>query len=169
MHNYTKAFFVVALSSILFSACKIYKFTDASIDPNIKSVNINTMQNLAAIQVPSISPLFVEKLQERFLRETNLKMVSDEGDIEFSGAIIDYHIDPVAITNVETVDQNRLTITVKIDFTNRIDPDKNFSSTFRESEIYEANMSSNQVDDEIASLVIDKLVQVIFNKAFVNW
>lgn len=169
MHKFSKIFVVALLSSVLFTACKIYKFTDASVDPNIKSVTVNTMQNLSAIQVPSISPLLVEKLQERFLRETNLKMVRDEGDIEFSGAIIDYHIDPVAITNVETVDQNRLTITVKIDFTNRIDPDKDFSSTFRESEIYEANMSSNQVDDEIAALIIDKLVQVIFNKAFVNW
>lgn len=124
---------------------------------------------MAAIQVPSIAPLLVEKLQTRFLRETNLRMVQEGGDIEISGVIVDYYIDPVAITNTETVAQNRLTISVKIDFTSKIEPDKNFSTTFRELEVYEASRSSNEVDDQIAPIILDKLVQVIFNKAFVNW
>ncbi len=161
--------FVLICITLIFSSCKIYRFTDASVDPNIKSVTVNTMQNMAAIQVPSIAPLLVEKLQERFLRETGLRMIQDGGDIEFSGVIVDYHIDPVAITHTETVEQNRLTISIKIDFINRINPDKDFSTTFRESEIYEASKSSNEVDDEIAPIIIDKLVQIIFNKAFVNW
>lgn len=160
---------VTILSLTALTGCKIYKFTDSSVNPNIKSVTINTIPNMAAIQVPSIAPSLVEKLQTRFLRETSLRMVQEGGDIEISGVIVDYFIDPVAITNTETVAQNRLTIAVKIDFTSKIEPEKNFSTTFRELEVYEANLSSNAVDDQIAPLVLDKLVQVIFNKAFVNW
>lgn len=152
-----------------FTSCKIYKFTDASVNPNIKSVTINTIPNMSAIQVPSISPLLVEKLQDKFLKETNLRLLQDNGDIEINGVIVDYYIDPVAITNTETVAQNRLTISIKIDFTNNIEPDKNFSTTFRELEVYEANLSSIEVDNQIAPLILDKLVQTIFNKAFVNW
>ena len=60
-------------------------------------------------------------------------------------------------------------LSVKIDFTNKIEPDKNFSTTYRELEVYDANLSSNEVDDQIAPIILDKLVQTIFNKAFVNW
>lgn len=164
----TNVFLLVFMVS-LFTSCKIYKFSDASVDPNIKSVTVHTFQNIAAIQVPTTAPLFVEKLQERFLRETNLKMVGNDGDIEFDGAIMNYHIDPVSISETETVDQNKLTISIKVDFTNKIDPKKDFSTTFSESEIYEASKSTNEIDDEIAPIILDKLVQVIFNKAFVNW
>lgn len=167
-----KIFFKVLMSIFLLTSltgCKIYKFTDASVNPNIKSVTINTIPNMSAIQVPSISPLFVEKLQDKFLKETNLRLLQEGGDIEINGVIVDYYIDPVAITNTETVAQNRLTISIKIDFTNNIEPDKNFNTTFRELEVYEANLSSIEVDNQIAPIILDKLVQTIFNKAFVNW
>lgn len=169
MLNSWKSLMIFFTCVSLLTACKIYKFTDASVNPNIKSVTINTFPNMAPIQVPSIAPLLVEKLQNRFLRETNLRMMQEGGDIEISGVIVDYYIDPVAITNTETVAQNRLTISVKIDFVSKIEPEKNFSTTFRELEVYDANLSSNEVDDQIAPLILDKLVQTIFNKAFVNW
>ena len=159
----------LGLTLSMLQSCKIYKFTDASLNPNIKSVTINTIPNMAAIQVPTIAPLFVEKLQNRFLRETNLRMVQNDGDLEFNGVITNYYIEPIALTNTETVAQNRLTISVKIDFTSKIEPQKNFSTTFRESETYESTLSSSDVDNQIAPLVLDKLVQTIFNKAFSNW
>jgi len=160
---------IICMALVTFTGCKIYRFTDASVNPNIRSVTINNVPNMAAIQVPSISPSFVEKLQNKFLRETNLRVVQEGGDIEIDGVIVDYMIDPVTITNTETVAQNRLTIAVKIDFTSKIEPEKNFSTTFRELEVYPANLSSNEVDDQIAPIILDKLVQTIFNKAFVNW
>jgi hypothetical protein len=167
-----RIFFSVLMSIFVLSGltgCKIYKFTDASVNPNIKSVTINTIPNMSAIQVPSISPLLVEKLQDKFLKETNLRLLQEGGDIEINGVIVDYYIDPVAITNTETVAQNRLTISIKIDFTNNIEPNKNFNTTFRELEVYDANLSSIEVDNQIAPIILDKLVQTIFNKAFVNW
>lgn len=169
MRNFCTLFVVALASVFLLQSCKIYKFTDASVNPNIKSVTINTIPNMAPIQVPSIAPQLVEKLQNKFLRETNLRMMQENGDIEISGVIVDYYIDPVAIINTETVAQNRLTISVKIDFISKIEPEKNFSTTFKELEVYDANLSSNEVDDQIAPLILDKLVQTIFNKAFVNW
>lgn len=167
-----KIFFSALISLFILAGitgCKIYKFSDASVNPNIKSVTINTIPNMSAIQVPSVSPLLVEKLQDKFLKETNLRLLQEGGDIEINGVIVDYYIDPVAITNTETVAQNRLTISIKIDFTNNIEPDKNFNTTFRELEVYPADLSSIEVDNQIAPIILDKLVQTIFNKAFVNW
>ncbi len=153
----------------LWQGCKIYRFTDASVNPNIKTITITNFPNLAPIQVPSIAPELVERLQNKFIRETNLTLVPENGDIEIDGVITEYLIDPVAITQTEVVAQNRLTIAVRIDFKNRVEPDKNFSTTFRELEVYQANLSGSDVDNRIAPIVLDKLVQTIFNRAFVNW
>ena len=159
----------ILLSTFLLSGCKIYKFTDASVNPNIKTLTINNFPNLAPIQVPSLSPELMDKLQSKFVRETNLSFVAGGGDIEIDGVITEYRIEPVAITQTETVAQNRLTIAVRIDFTNRVEKDKNFSTTFRELEVYQANLSGSDVDNQIAPIILDKLVQTIFNRAFVNW
>lgn len=159
----------ILLSTFLLGGCKIYKFTDASVNPNIKSVTINNFPNMAPIQVPSLSPELIEKLQNKFIRETNLSIVAGGGDIEIDGVITEYRIEPVAITQTETVAQNRLTIAVRIDFKNRVEKDKDFSTTFRELEVYQANLSGSDVDNQIAPIILDKLVQTIFNRAFVNW
>lgn len=165
----TRSFYIAILSCFLLSGCKIYRFTDASINPNIKTFFVANISNLAPIQVPSLAPDFIDKLQSKFLRESNLAITTENGDIEFEGAIVEYSIDPVSITQTETVAQNRLTIGIRIDFTNNVEPDKSFSTTFREQEVYEASISGSEVDTRIAPVVLDKLVQTIFNKAFVNW
>jgi hypothetical protein len=164
-------FFIGLMIAILISmqGCKIYKFSDASVNPNIKTITINNVPNLAPIQVPSIAPEFVERLQNKFIRETNLTIVPENGDIEIDGVIVEYNIEPVAITQTETVAQNRLVIAIRIDFTNRVEKDKGFTATFRELEVYPANLSGSDVDNQIAPIIIDKLVQTIFNRAFVNW
>lgn len=164
-----RSLFVLVFSVLMLNACKIYKFTDASINPNIKTFSIANFPNLAPIQVPSLSPLFIEKLQTKFLRESSLGFVTNDGDISFDGAIVEYSIDPVAITNTETVAQNRLTIGIRIDYVNKLEPEKSFTNTFREQEVYQATLSGADVDNNVAPLVLDKLVQTIFNKAFVNW
>jgi hypothetical protein len=160
---------LLLLTLPLINGCKIYRFTDASVNPNIKTITISNFPNLAPIQVPSIAPEMVDRIQNKFIRETNLTLVPENGDIEIDGVIVEYLIDPVAVTQTETVAQNRLTIGVRIDFKNRLEPDKNFSTTFRELEIYPADLSGSDVDNRIAPIVMDKLVQTIFNKAFVNW
>lgn len=170
MLNVLKLPLLIIISSVLLlQGCKIYKFTDASVNPNIKTITINNFPNLAPIQVPSIAPSMVDKLQNKFIRETNLTLVPENGDIEIDGVIVEYLIDPVAITQTENVAQNRLTIAVRIDFTNRLEPDKSFSTTFRELEVYQASLTGNDVDNQVAPIIMDKLAQTIFNKAFVNW
>lgn len=169
MHKKQWLLLLILPGIMLMQGCKIYKFTDASVNPNIKTITINNIPNLAPIQVPSIAPELVEKLQSKFIRETNLTIVPENGDIEIDGVIVSYNIEPVAITQTETVAQNRLVISIRIDFTNRVEKDKDFSTTFRELEVYDANLSGNDVDNQVAPIILDKLVQTIFNRAFVNW
>src|SRR3954464_9191277 len=109
------AVFAAILIISLLPSCKIYRFSDASVDPNWKTFTMGQTINIATLQNPNAAPAFTEKLKDKFLRETRMVMIRDEGDLQFSATITEYSIDPVAITNVETTSQNRLNISVKID------------------------------------------------------
>ncbi|MBK6339164.1 MAG: LptE family protein [Bacteroidetes bacterium] len=154
---------------ICIQGCKLYKFTDASVNPNLKTIAVNNIPNLSPIVVPSLSNTVTEGLKDKFLRETNLKLSNIGADIEFNGSIIQYNIDPVSITNVATVAQNRLTISIKIECTNRVEPLKGFSQTFTDGENYDATKDLNSIEDDLITTITDRIIQNIFNKAFVNW
>lgn len=157
------------LAILLFQSCKLYKFTDASVNPNLKTISVNNIPNLAPIVVPSLSNTFTEGLKDKFLRETNLKLSNIGSDLEFSGSIVAYNIDPISITNIQTVAQNRLTISIKIECVNKIEPLKGFSQTFTDGENYDATENLNTIENRLIATITDRIIQNIFNKAFVNW
>lgn len=164
-----KILLFLVISLPLLQACKVYKFTDASVNPNIKTIAVNNIPNLAPIVVPSLSNTVSEGLKDKFLRETNLKLSNIGADMEFNGTIIQYNIDPVSITNVATVAQNRLTISIKIECTNRIEPLKSFNQTFTDGENYDATKDLNTIENDLITQITERIIQNIFNKAFVNW
>ncbi len=153
----------------LLSSCKIYRFTDASVDPNWKTFTLSQTLNIATLQNPNAAPSFTERLKEKFLRDTRLALNRDNGDLEFSATITEYSIEPVAITNTETTAQNRLNITVKVDCINNSDKSKSFSQTFRDGENYDANRQFSDVETGLVNSIYERLVQQIFNRTFGNW
>ena len=64
---------------------------------------------------------------------------------------------------------NRFTITVKVKFTNSVDPDLSFEQTFSRYEDYNSNLDLSQVEKDLADKIVEMIVEDIFNQAFVNW
>ena len=159
----------VIVIALLSPSCKIYRFTDASVDPNMKTFNMSQTINIATIQNPNAAPQFTESLKNKFLRDTRLTLIRENGDLEFSATIIEYSIDPVSITNTETTAQNRANVSVKIDCINKKNPSKSFSQTFRDGENYDANKQFSDVENGLLNTIFDRLVQQIFNRTFGNW
>ena len=94
------AYRIVLVSLIFLSpACKIYRFTDASVDPNWKTFTMGQTVNVATLQNPNAAPAFTEKIKDKFLRDTRLVLIRESGDLEFSATITEYSIDPVSNTN----------------------------------------------------------------------
>ncbi len=162
-------YFIISILALSSSSCKIYRFTDASVDPNWKTFSMSQTINIATLQNPNSAPAFTEKIKEKFLRDTRLVMIRESGDLEFSATITEYNIDPVAITNTETTAQNRLNISVKVDCVNKRDNSKSFSQTFRDGENYDANRQFSDVENSLLNTIFDRLVQQIFNRTFGNW
>ncbi|HOY72172.1 MAG TPA: LPS assembly lipoprotein LptE, partial [Tenuifilaceae bacterium] len=105
----------------------------------------------------------------RFITQTSLSMVDDFGDFDFSGQITQYNVSPISIQDNEVAAQNRLTISVRVKFVNAKDPKLSFDKTFSQYENFDSNQNFVQVEAELVRLIVEKLVDDIFNAAAANW
>lgn len=157
------------LALFLLVSCKInYTFTGASISPEIKTVSVQFFPNQAPLVQPQLSNEFTEALKDKFVRQTSLELVNGIGDLNFEGVITGYDTKPVSIQQ-ETAAENRLTITIKVKFTNALEPEQDFETSFSEYEDYESSKNLTDVEAELMETIIEKLVENIFNKSVANW
>ena len=148
-----------------------YSFTGASISPEVKTVSIQDFNNLAPLIKPTLSQDITEALKDKFVSQTNLQLVNYTGDLNFEGQITDYNVKPIAIKGGENsvASLNRLTITIKIKFTNSKDPKQNFETKFTRYTDFPSTENFNTVQDKLANEITEQLIDDIFNKAVVNW
>lgn len=154
----------------VFSACKInYSFTGANLSPDIKTFTVYYFPNRARLVNPTLSQTFTERLKEKLERQTSLNELSENGDIEFEGQITGYEIRPMAIQKDDLAAQNRLTITVKLKYTNNKTPEESFDRNFSAFEDFNSGLSISDVEDELTTLIVTKLNEDIFNATIANW
>jgi len=161
--------FLSLLIFSLFSSCGIYSFTGASIDPSVKTFTLHFIVNQAPVVVPSLSQTLTDALKNKFLTSTNLSLAQTGGDLEFSGTITGYQVNPVATQANETAALNRLTISVNIDFVNHKNEKQSWSTLFSRYADYNSSSDLASVQDQLIKQINDQLVDDIFNKAVVNW
>jgi hypothetical protein len=162
-------YFLIILLIPCLSGCGVYSFTGASIPPGAKTISIAYFVNNAQFVEPTLSQSLTDALRDRFQSQTDLDFINEGGDLQIEGTITDYSTRPVAIQGDETAALNRLTITVKVKFTNTLDPAKDFDNPFTRFEDYPSNQDLSSVKDELITTINEYLVDDIFNKAVVNW
>lgn len=160
---------VAFLLAISLQSCGIYSFTGASIAADVKTATIQYFQNYAPLVQPSLSQLFTDKLKDKFITQTSLNLVKYNGDLQLEGTITGYNAKPLAIQTGDNAALNRLTITVKVKFTNNKDTKQNFESEFTRYADYPSGTSLNTVELDLIKKINEQLVDDIFNKAVVNW
>jgi hypothetical protein len=80
-----------------------------------------------------------------------------------------YDVKAQAVTANEVAAQNRLTVTVKIEFTNRKYPEDDVSQTFSAYSDYDSENSLDAVEAGLCEEIIEKLVEDIFNATVAQW
>ena len=91
--------------------CGFYSHTGASVPPDAKTFSVQYFPNFSPIVAPTLSQILSEKLKQKFINETQLKLSETDGDLQFSGKITDYRTAPVGVQGDQTNTVNRLTIT----------------------------------------------------------
>jgi hypothetical protein len=100
---------------------------------------------------------------------TKLRMINTIGDHDFSGEIKDYRITPAAIAADDQAAKTRFTITIRVKYTNSIDPDSSFDSSFSRFRDFDSTQDFSTVEAELSDEIVEEIIEQIFNKAFVNW
>ena len=159
---------------VIVNACKIgYSFTGASISPAVKTVFVDFFTNRARVVNPMLSQTFTEKMKDKFVNETGLSMESSQGDLEFSGEITGYEVRPMSVQQSDAgkdfASVNRLTVTVKVVFTNNKDHEQDFNTSFSAYYDWASTRSLSEVESDAVDVIVEQLVDDIFNKSVANW
>ncbi|CAM1360773.1 conserved hypothetical protein [Tenacibaculum litoreum] len=157
----------IGLTTII--GCGAYSFTGGNTG-NAKTIQVDFFPNQAPLVEPILSQKFTQDLQDLFTRQTNLTLVNSGGDLHFSGEIVDYRITPMSATAQQTAAQNRLTITVNVNFINALEEKDNFEKRFSFYYDYGANQQlTGGVLETALDEIIERITQDIFNASVAKW
>ena len=160
----------LAAAAFTLHSCGIYSFTGTSIQPDVKTVTVNYFEYKALKVNPSLSNDITTALQDKFLKLTRLEQVDIDGDLEIIGEVTGYDVRATAITANEQAAQNRLTVTVKVNFTNRKYPEDDFENkSFSAYADFDAMTSLDAVESTLCEDIIEQLCEDIFNSTVANW
>lgn len=160
----------VILAGFVLQSCKIsYSFTGANLSPDIKTFTVYYFANRARLVNPNLSQSFTEDLRDKLQRQTSLKEMKENGDLIFEGQITDYDVRPMSIQKDDMAAQNRLTVTIKVKYTNNKVPEESFERTFSAFEDFESTSSLSDVEDSLIPEILKKLTEDIFNATIANW
>lgn len=162
---------LILLSAVLIiSSCKIsYSFSGTSIQPDVNTITINYIEYRALRVNPSLSNELTEAIRNQFRRMTRLEQVEQDGDMELSGEIVGYEISTAAVTADEVAARNKLTVTVKISFTDKKHSEEDFDKSFSAYAEYDSTNTLDAVEGALCQEIIEKLVEDIFNAAVAQW
>ena len=175
---------IALLSTFLTSCSGGYSFTGASIPQGAKTISVATFPNYATNVNPQLSQKLTDELMQLFSSQTPLDVMSNEGgDLHVEGEITGYDTRAAALSSNDEVSMNRLTVTIKVRFTNNIDlnasdwqrlaanidPEANFEQQFSRYRDYAASLDFSAVENSLVNEIVTELCEDIFNKAVVNW
>lgn len=160
---------ILAIMLALLQSCGIYSFSGTSIQPDVKTITIDYFEYKALTVNPKLSTQITEEMKEKFRKLTKLEQVDDEGDLELYGEITGYAVSTAGVSANEEAAMNRLTVSVKVKFTNRKYPEDDFDKSFSAYADFDSSQLLDSVQDALCEEIVTKLVEDIFTASVAQW
>ena len=163
-----KVFSVFCLMTLM--SCGPYSFNGASIADNIETFQVDYFQNTANQVEPGLERDFTLALQDLILNQTNLTLTPSGGDLVYQGEITGYRISPTTAQANSTAAQNRLTISVRVRFYDKNEPEEEFEKSF--SFFYDypgSSLLTGSLRTTAHEEIFERLTQDIFNATLAKW
>lgn len=157
--------------AFIVTACKVsYSLTGGTLSTDVKTFSVQYFQNRAPLVNPNLSDQFTEDLKEKFRSQTSLdEIVDGEGHLNFDGEITGYRTKALDVTANDIAATNRLTVTIKVRFTNEIEPDNDFDKSFSAFADFESTNQLSDVENQLLEEILEQIIDDIYNEAVVNW
>lgn len=161
---------------ISFSSCVHYSFSGVS--TTAKTVSIDQFFNNSDLAPANIGATFTNKLKDYYIQNSSLRVVQDNGELMLEGVISDYRLNPIAPTaNTTTANSRispaaltRLTIAVKVNYVDSVEPKNNFKDkVFSFYQDFDNNLNFQTIQEDLEKKIFDQIMLDIFNATVANW
>ena len=165
---------IVLLIFLSLQGCGIYSFTGASIPAGVTTFQVNFFENQAGNRPgstvePGLDNEFTNALQDLIMNQTNLDLVTSDGQLIYEGEITEYSVTPMSATAEITASQNRLKMSVAFRFINTKNEEDDFSKTYSFFYDFPAELQVYDVKDAAHKEIFDRITQDIFNDTLAKW
>ncbi len=163
---------VLILDSLFLTpGCSIsYKFNGANINyQTTHSISVADFPNNAPLVNPTLSNNLTEAIRDLYQRQTRLQLLRKGGDLELEGSIVGYDLTQGAISVDSYASESKLTIRVKVHFTNNIYPEESFDKTYSAYQTFDASRMLSDVQDELCDIIIKEIAENIYNDTVAKW
>ncbi|MDZ4823461.1 MAG: LptE family protein [Flavobacteriales bacterium] len=159
----------ILICLVAISGCSArYSFTGGQFS-GAKTFSVEYFKPQTALASQVYAQRFTETLKEQLLSQSPLQLAESGGELSYKGSVTDYRITPVATQANETAALNRLTITIKVKYTNTLESDLSFDKTFSRFADFEASQDLFSVEEPLWSEINDQLAQDVYNASVGNW
>ncbi|MDE6165070.1 MAG: hypothetical protein K2F62_05655 [Muribaculaceae bacterium] len=157
--------------ALLFTACRIsYKFNGAALDYSVyKTIHVSEFPIRAALVYPPLQQTFENELLDYITRNTRLRTTDNNSDLVLEGEITGYSLSPQAVTEDAYASMTRLTITVRVKYTDTKKEGNDMDQSFSAYRDFDSSELLTDVQDELCEQISKELVDLIFNATLGNW
>ncbi|MDE5727826.1 MAG: hypothetical protein K2H83_00550 [Duncaniella sp.] len=143
----------------------------AAIDYNVyKTVYVSEFPIRAALVYPPLQQTFENKLLDYISSNTRLRTVdTPNADLQIEGEITGYNLSPQAVTENAYASQTRLTIQVRVRYTDAKNENKDIDQTFSAYRDFDSSQMLTDVQDQLCNEISEELVDLIFNATLGDW
>lgn len=162
---------MLAAAVILAAGCRIsYKLNGSALDYSVyHTVSVSEFPIRAALVYPPLQQVFENELLNYITRNTRLQVVDGGSDLQIEGEITGYNLTPQAVAESGYASMTRLTISVRVKYTDNKEEGKDVDQTFSAYRDFDSSEMLTDVQDQLCDEISKELVELIFNATLGNW
>lgn len=166
--------FTLALLPVSCGVSVNYSMTGAATEA--ETISIGEFYNNADLGPANMAQTFTNDLKNYFVQNSNLSVVTEEGELQLEGEIMDLRITPIAPTGtddptaINRASATRLTITVRATYINTLKEDMSFKDkSFSFYKDFDNELNVSDVEDAFVKEIFQRIINDIFNASVANW
>lgn len=161
---------VTAVSLTLGGCIPTFTLNGAPLDYNIyHTVHVSDFPIRAALVYPPLQQTFENELLNYITRNTRLQTTDGPSDLTIEGEITQYYLTPQAVTEDAYASRTRLTIGVRVKYSDSKAEGKDVDQTFTAYRDFDSSQMLTDVQDQLCQEISEELVQLIYNATLGNW
>jgi hypothetical protein len=166
--NYCKSIVLLLIFTVFFS-CN-YGFKGASPPEGIKTIYIPTIRDESGFGLPSLTEDMTKLLKQKFINDNTLEYAEKTSADGMLDCVISSVTDEaLVVTGNETVSKRKVTINVKVTFTNLKKQKQIWQKDFSNWGEYDSSTGGFSKRDEGVRLAGDKITDDILLDVISNW